>query len=440
MTSGSLPSNSNAGVPTSSLSSILPSTPVVAPSNEPAASPRAEESNPACSNGGPGVTSPIEMANGEQPHKIFVGGLSWQTSEDKLRDMFATYGEVTECNIMKDPVSKKSRGFGFVTFKGPETVKKVLDAHTFNPISIDEKTIDPKIAIPPKRLSNKVKRIFVGGLSSESCDEDLKDYFEQFGKVTESQLMYDRNTSRHRGFGFVTFENEEPAEKVCSIQYHDIKGKKVEVKVAQTKEAIAMQQQGRGRIIAQRSYGNSYGGYHGQGYAQFFPSHYPIDMMNMGGYNAPPVMLSGGAGGKPDRGSKNRAYSQYGAGSYPYGPGGWGEHPMGPGFFGPAAFGIHMPMMRGHMGMDPAGMDYMAEQFQGLAMNGGGYYNHSPPSGNQFPAMGGMDHVTSAGSYSPPHTLSPKGIVTSSGINGYNSVATYTGSHSNSYAVAQPSY
>lgn len=89
----------------------------------------------------------------------------------------------------------------------------------------------------------------------------------------------------------------------------------------------------------------------------------PADVM--GGYTAPPVMLSGGTGGKPDRGSKNRAYSQYGAGSYGYGPGGWGEHPMGPGFFGPAAFGIHMPMMRGHMGMDPAGMDYMADQFQG---------------------------------------------------------------------------
>jgi hypothetical protein len=56
------------------------------------------------------------------------------------------------------------------------------------------------------------------------------------------------------GFGFVTFENEEPAEKVCSIQYHDIKGKKVEVKVAQTKEAIAMQQ-GRGRVMTQRNYG-----------------------------------------------------------------------------------------------------------------------------------------------------------------------------------------
>ena len=58
----------------------------------------------------------------------------------------------------------------------------------------------------------------------------------------------------------------------------------------------------------------------------------------------------------------------------------------------------------------------------GLAL-GGGYYNHSPPSGSQFPAMGGMDHVSSAaggGSYSPPHQLSPKGIVTSAG---YNSVS-----------------
>jgi RNA recognition motif-containing protein len=36
----------------------------------------------------------------------------------------------------------------------------------------------------------QVKRIFVGGLSSESCDEDLKEYFEQFGKVSNSSLVY----------------------------------------------------------------------------------------------------------------------------------------------------------------------------------------------------------------------------------------------------------
>ncbi len=66
--------------------------------------------------------------------------------------------------------------------------------------------------------------------------------------VTNAPLHWILTTSHlPTGFGFVTFDSEEPAEKVCSIQYHDIKGKKVEVKVAQTKEALAMQ--GRGRMV-----------------------------------------------------------------------------------------------------------------------------------------------------------------------------------------------
>ena len=51
-----------------------------------------------------------------------------------------------------------------------------------------------------------------------------------------------------------------------------------------------------------------------------------------------------------------------------------------------------------------------------------GYYNHSPPSGSQYPgSMGAMD--STGGSYSPPHNLSPKGLSSSSGVNGYNSVS-----------------
>ncbi len=63
--------------------------------------------------------------------------------------------------------------------------------------------------------------------------------------------------------------------------------------------------------------------------------------------------------------------------------------------------------------------------YTGMAMGGGAYYNHSPPSGGQYGSMsGGVDHVSTTGSYSPPaHSLSPKGSVTSSSINGYNSVS-----------------
>lgn len=153
---------------------------------------------------GSGSSAVADGSNGaeDKPLKLFVGGLSWQTDDDKLRECFEAYGEVTECSIMKDPVQKRSRGFGFVTFADGEAVVRALDAHSECPIAIDDKIIDPKIAIPPKRLSNKVKRIFVGGLSSDSTEDDLREYFEDFGKpykVCETQLMYDRNTNRHRG-------------------------------------------------------------------------------------------------------------------------------------------------------------------------------------------------------------------------------------------------
>ncbi|KAG8587286.1 hypothetical protein GDO81_005627 [Engystomops pustulosus] len=60
------------------------------------------------------------------PGKMFIGGLSWQTSPDSLRDYFSKFGEIRECMVMRDPTTKRSRGFGFVTFADPASVDKVL--------------------------------------------------------------------------------------------------------------------------------------------------------------------------------------------------------------------------------------------------------------------------------------------------------------------------
>ncbi len=60
--------------------------------------------------------------------KLFVGNLSFETTENDLQDAFAAHGTVTEANLMTDRASGRSRGFAFVTMSTPEEAQKAIDA------------------------------------------------------------------------------------------------------------------------------------------------------------------------------------------------------------------------------------------------------------------------------------------------------------------------
>ncbi|KAF9625604.1 hypothetical protein IFM89_024377 [Coptis chinensis] len=67
----------------------------------------------------------------------------------------------------------------------------------------------------------RTKKIFVGGLASTVTESDLKKYFDKFGTITDVVVMYDHNTQRPRGFGFITYDSEDAVEKVIFKTFHE---------------------------------------------------------------------------------------------------------------------------------------------------------------------------------------------------------------------------
>jgi cold-inducible RNA-binding protein len=78
--------------------------------------------------------------------KLFVGNLSFNTTENDLQDAFAAHGTVVEANLMMDRMSGKPRGFGFVTMSTPEEAQKAIDA--LNGASLDGRNLTVNIARP----------------------------------------------------------------------------------------------------------------------------------------------------------------------------------------------------------------------------------------------------------------------------------------------------
>jgi hypothetical protein len=97
---------------------------------------------------------------------------------------------------------------------------------TGRPVPTGEATLNlsrPSMKIPPTKKDSR--KLFVGGLPSDVTDEEFRTFFEQFGELIDSIVMFDRETHRSRGFGFVTFEDPEVSSRLLMMGSEDETGK-----------------------------------------------------------------------------------------------------------------------------------------------------------------------------------------------------------------------
>uniref|UniRef100_A0A8C5UVP1 RRM domain-containing protein n=1 Tax=Microcebus murinus TaxID=30608 RepID=A0A8C5UVP1_MICMU len=217
----------------------------------------------------------------EQLRKLFIRGLSFETTDESLRSHFEQWGT----------------GFEFVT---STTVEEVDAAMNARPHKVDGRVVEPKRAVsredsqrPGAHLS--VKNIFVGGIKEDTEEHHLRDYFEQYMKIEMIEIMTDRGSGKKRGFAFVTFDDHDSVDKTVIQKYHTVNGHNCQVRKALSKQEMASASSSqRGRSGSGNFGGGCGGGFGGND--------------NFGGF--------GGSRGGGGYGGSGDGYNGFGGGSY----------------------------------------------------------------------------------------------------------------------------
>ncbi|XP_021342668.1 heterogeneous nuclear ribonucleoprotein A3 homolog 2-like isoform X2 [Mizuhopecten yessoensis] len=251
----------------------------------------------------------------EQFRKIFIGGLSYETTEEGLKEHFGKWGEITDCVVMKDPNTKRSRGFGFITYKYASEVDLSQENR---PHKINTRDVETKRAMPREfnEPQESTKKMFIGGLKDDTSEDQVKEAFCTYGDIERVDLIRDKESNKVKGFGFVEFQDTDSVDKCVLKKFFTLNGKEVEVKKAVAKENQRGGDSGRGG----RGGGRGGRGGGGRGFNDWNQGGYNQGGYNQGGYNQGNYGNSYGNQGGGGGGYGNGYGNQGGGG------GGWNQN------------------------------------------------------------------------------------------------------------------
>lgn len=188
---------------------------------------------------GEAVEEEEEYPEPPEDAKLFVGNLPYDVDSEKLAQLFEQAGVVEIAEVIYNRETDQSRGFGFVTMSTVEEAEKAVELfhrYDLNGRFLTVNKAAPRGSRPERtpRVFEPAPRIYVGNLPWDVDDARLEQVFSEHGKVVNARVVYDRDSGRSRGFGFVTMSSEsEMNDAIANLDGQSLDGRAIRVNVAE---------------------------------------------------------------------------------------------------------------------------------------------------------------------------------------------------------------
>ncbi|CAO1312587.1 unnamed protein product [Diamesa serratosioi] len=161
-------------------------------------------------NGGDSIPDGSQNGNDESKTNLIVNYLPQTMTQEEIRSLFSSIGEVESCKLIRDKVTGQSLGYGFVNYQRQEDADKAIN--TLNGLRLQNKTIKVSFARPSSE-SIKGANLYVSGLPKNITQPDLEAIFDSYGRIITSRILSDSMTGLSKGVGFIRFDQRHEAER-----------------------------------------------------------------------------------------------------------------------------------------------------------------------------------------------------------------------------------
>eukprot|EP00545_Synedropsis_sp_CCMP1620_P000452 CAMPEP_0119008136 /NCGR_PEP_ID=MMETSP1176-20130426/3483_1 /TAXON_ID=265551 /ORGANISM="Synedropsis recta cf, Strain CCMP1620" /LENGTH=545 /DNA_ID=CAMNT_0006960409 /DNA_START=32 /DNA_END=1666 /DNA_ORIENTATION=+ len=158
--------------------------------------------------------------------KIYCGSLSFDTTEDTVREVFEAYGQVFSIYLPEDKQYGGSRGFAIITMAKEGGDKAILE---LDEREVDGRNIRVNEAKPKGAPTTETKKIYVGNLDFDTTEDTIMEAFAEYGEVKDCILPEDRDFGGSRGFGFVVMDADVAKAAIDELDGIELDGRVIRV-------------------------------------------------------------------------------------------------------------------------------------------------------------------------------------------------------------------